>query len=460
VRALAPAIILAILLGVPFRGAPAADLDWYAVEKEAAAMLASYIRIDTSNPPGNEREAAEFLARQFETGGIRARILESAPGRASVVARLEGSGEKRPIVLLNHLDVVPAVASEWKEPPFSGTIRDGYVHGRGAMDCKGVGVADAMAMLLFKRHGVKLKRDVVFVGTADEETGGKLGAGWLLEKHPDVIGNAEFVLNEGGHILHENGKRIFEVSTVEKTPCWLRLTARGKAGHGSTPPDDAATNRLVRALDRIGKHEPEVKVVAEVQNYYAGLAEIVGEPLASKYKNLRRSLIDEEFRREFLSDPRNAALVRNTIVPTLLEGSGKTNVIPASAAAELDCRLLPGESKDEFVRSIVAAIDDTQVDVEVILNFPSGASSSTSLLFDSIRVVARREGAPIVASVLRGFTDSHFFRARGIASYGFTPFDLSPDDLGRMHGIDERISTANLRDGTRRIADILWLMDR
>jgi len=362
-------------------------------------------------------------------------------------------------VLLHHLDVVPAVAGEWSVAPFSGTVRDGYVHGRGAIDCKGVGVVDAMALFLLKRNAIKLKRDVVFIGTADEEAGGEYGAGWVVKNHAKDLADIEFVLNEGGHIRSDEGKRLYEVSVAEKTPCWLRLTARGKSGHGSTPPEHTATTRLVRALDRIMKRDNEVRVVPEVQEYYAALAPTESEPRKSRIADLRKSLDDAEFKKEFLSDPRDAALVRNTIAPTVLSGSPKTNIIPAAASAELDCRLLPGESPDAFVRSINDTIDDKDVEVEILLNFPPSASTSESTLFKAIRKMAASENTPIVPAVLRGFTDSHFFREKGVVSYGFTPFELTPDDLGRVHGVDERISTKNLRDATRRLIEILRLLD-
>jgi acetylornithine deacetylase/succinyl-diaminopimelate desuccinylase-like protein len=249
------------------------------------------------------------------------------------------------------------------------------------------------------------------------------------------------------------------VSVAEKTPCWLRLTARGKSGHGSTPPEHTATTRLVRALDRIMKRENEVRVVPEVQEYYAAMALAEEEPRKTRFADLRKALEDAEFRQTFLSDPRDAALVRNTIAPTVLSGSPKTNIIPAAATAELDCRLLPGESPDAFVRSIKDSIDDKEVEVEILLNFPPSSSSADSALFKAIRKLAETENTPIVPAVLRGFTDSHFFREKGVLSYGFTPFELTPDDLGRVHGIDERISTANLREATRRLIAILRSLD-
>lgn len=443
---------LAVCIGGPVT---AGEVDWGAIEREATRLLTAYIQIDTSNPPGNETAAARFLASELRRAGMETQIHESRPGRGSLIATLRGSGEKRPIVLLSHLDVVPAVAEEWSVPPFSGDVRDGYVYGRGAIDCKGVGVVNALAMMLLKRSGVVLKRDIHFVGTADEETGGRLGAGWLVENHLRDLGEVEFVLNEGGEIRVERGKRVYEVAVVEKVPCWLRVTARGKPGHGSTPPEVTATTRLIRALHRIQEREPEIRVVPEVQAYYAALAALEPEPQRSRFADLGKALRDPEFRREFLADARHAALVRNTIVPTVLNGSHKTNVIPASASAELDCRLLPGQSPEAFVQSVVEIIDDREVEVEVLLNFPPSSSPAATELFAAIEALARSEGAGVAPAVLRGFTDSHFFREKGIVSYGFTPFELAPEELARMHGADERISTENLREATRRLVELL-----
>lgn len=383
-------------------------------------------------------------------------MYEALPGRGSVLARLKGRGGARPIILLNHLDVVPATADEWELPPFAGTVRDGYVYGRGALDCKGPGTVAAMTLLLLKQQGVSLKRDVIFLGTADEETGGKLGAGWMAAQHFEALGDAEFVLNEGGEIrVLPNGRRVAEVAVAEKTPCWLRLTTTGPAGHGSAPKAETAVTRLIRALDRIRRYQPEIRVVPEVAAYYAALAGIEDGPRRAAYRNLAAALKDERFRKEFLATPRNAALVRNTITPTVLQASQKTNVIPPSAAAELDCRLLPGENPERFVATLKTVVADPAVSIDVLLNFPPSASPTTTPLFDSIRAVTTREQIALVPSVLRGFTDSHYFREKGIVSYGFVPFELTAEEADRMHGLNERVSTANLREATRRLLELL-----
>ena len=440
--------------------AVAADIDWSDVERQAADLLSAAIKIDTSNPPGNETAAAHFFAERFRRAGIDVQVFESQPGRGSVLARLKGTGGSRPIILLSHLDVVPANASEWKVPPFSGQQRDGYVYGRGALDCKGAGAIDAMVMLLLKRHGITLKRDVIFLATADEETGGMLGAGWMVEHHFDKFRDAEFVLNEGGQVsVFDNGSRVYEVAVSEKTPCWLRLTTNGQPGHGSAPEKETAVTRLVHALERIREYQPDVRLVPEVATYYKALADLQDGALRTQYADLSNALADPDFRLKFLNNPRDAALVRNTITPTVLLGSQKTNVIPPTASAELDCRLLPGEEPARFIDAIKGVIADPAVNVDVLLNFPPSSSPTDTPLFAAIGSLAGRDGARVVPSVLRGFTDSHYFRDKGITSYGFVPFDVADEEDRRVHGIDERVSTANLREGTRRLLELLQSLD-
>jgi acetylornithine deacetylase/succinyl-diaminopimelate desuccinylase-like protein len=442
--------------------AGAAEVDWQAIEREAASFLSEYIKIDTTNPPGNEIAAAEFLAARFRSEGIETQLFDSGGGRGSVVARLRGTGASRPVVLLNHLDVVPADPEGWKQPPFSGVISDGHVHGRGAIDCKGLGVVEAMALLVLKRTGVKLTRDVVFLGTADEEAGGKNGAGWFVEKHFADLGNPEFVLNEGGAIRSRPGaRRAYEVAVAEKTPFWLRMTARGEAGHGSTPRGESAVTRLIRALDRARRFETGIQIVPEVDRYYSALAEAYEDKeLRARYASLRETLKRPLTRKEFLKEPQNAALVQNTIAITVLQGSSKTNVIPSTAYAELDCRLLPGEDPDTFLERLKTMVADPSIEFSVLLHFPPSSSDVGTPLYRAIEQVAKGEESPVVPSVLRGFTDSHFFRERGVTSYGFIPVVLTEEDERTVHGQNERISLESLREGTRRLVEILQTLDQ
>jgi acetylornithine deacetylase/succinyl-diaminopimelate desuccinylase-like protein len=305
-----------------------------------------------------------------------------------------------------------------------------------------------------------LQRDVIFLGTADEETGGKLGAGWMAAAHLRELENAEFVLNEGGGIrILADGSRVFEIAAAEKTPCWLKLETTGVPGHGSAPSAETSVTRLLRALEHLRAYEPPIRVTPEVQAYYAGLAPMQKDERRAHFSDLRAALAEADFRHAFLQNPHDAAMVRNTITPTVLTGSAKTNVIPPSASAELDCRLLPGEDPEVFVRTIRETIGDPEVAVHVLLNFPAVSSPSDTAFTAAVRQLAAREGAAVVTSVLTGFTDSHYFREKGIASFGFVPFELTEDEERREHGVNERLSTSNLRNGTQRLVELLRLLD-
>ncbi len=436
----------------------AADLDWHRLGDEGAGLLADLIRIDTQNPPGGETPAANALASKLESEGIAAETFESAPGRGNLYARLPGSGGSPPLILLAHLDVVPADPRGWRLPPFAGVIEHGYVNGRGALDAKGVAVIEAMALVALKHSGQPLDRDVILLATADEETGGKAGAGWIVQHRPELIGQAQYLLTEGDHIHRtQAGRKVVQVAVAEKTPCWVKLVAHGEGGHGSTPPAQTAVTQLVRALDKLRRYRTGVRLVRPVEEYFAALAPLEREPLRGKLAHLSEALEDPVFLAEFSRNPRQNALIRNTMTPTVLEGSPKTNVIPEEASAQLDCRLLPGEKPSEFLSLLREIIADDSVHLETILSFPASSSDSNSGLMDAVRKLAATDlgGAPVIPSVVPGFTDSHYFREHGVASYGFVPFVLSEDDEKTVHGTNERVSVENLRDGVRRLVTLL-----
>jgi len=437
----------------------AEPVSWQAAEREALDLLRRYIQVDTTNPPGNEIKAARFFKAIFDREGIEAKIIESAPGRANVYARLRGSGAKKALVLLNHMDVVPAEARLWKEPPFSGANSGGYIWGRGALDMKGPAILELMSMILMKRRSVPLKGDVIFLGTADEEAGGALGAGFLLAKHAELFRDVGLVVNEGGGIrLGGDGRaRFYSVGVAEKTPLWLRLTASGAPGHGSTPGAQLAVNKLVLALDRLIQYQSPVKVLPEVQKFYADTARLEAPERQKKLADVRAALSDPFFAAEFLKEPRNNARVRNTLSITGLKGSEKVNVIPAEASADLDVRLLPGEEPQAFIDEMRKVIDDDSIQIKILLSFPPATSPPHIEASKAIAELARDYDGdvPIVAPLVSGFTDCHFFREKGIPCYGFIPLRRSPSGESLEHGVNERISIESFAAGVRAMFELV-----
>jgi len=438
--------------------------------ERVAATLSDAIRFVTVNPPGDEARLAEFFAARLREAGAEARVIPtpsgaSTIGRAAVLGRYAGQGGRAPIVLLSHLDVVPADAEAWQVEPFAGVIRDGYVHGRGAIDAKGAAVVHLAAITELARRGRVLDRDILFLSVPEEETGGWYGAGHLLREHPKLLRGAGYLLTEGGGIRVPpgDGPPVWGVAVTEKNPCWLRVIATGTPGHSSVPSRDAAVPRLIATLEQLRSMETNVEVIPEVAAMFAALAPFAPPEDRAGFADLEKAFEeDPAFRNRFLSNLQYAALVRATLVPTVLEGSSRTNVSPASATAHIDARLLPGESCSAFANHIRTVISDPGVSVEPILSFPSRTSSADTPLFHAIeRVAAATDpGAVVVPRVISGFTDAHYFRDRGIVSYGFVPRWRNGDEAWGVHGPDERISITNLERGVTTLIAILEELDR
>jgi acetylornithine deacetylase/succinyl-diaminopimelate desuccinylase-like protein len=444
------ALIVVSLTGVKTSIAAEAGPD----AQEALALLRDYLRIDTTNPPGNEIKTAEFFKQIFDREGIESRIFESAPGRASIYARLKGDGTQKAIVLLNHMDVVPAYRQFWSVDPFAGEIKDGYIWGRGAVDMKSTGIVELIAMLTLKRQHIPLKADVVFLAVADEEAGGTAGAAFMLKEHFDLLKDAGTVLNEGGSIYAgEDGKVLrYEVSAAEKKPFWLKLTATGTPGHASAPRSDSAVTHLIEALHRIAAHQTAIKVEPVVQKYFADTADFEPNPeKREQFRDLRKSLTDPSFAAQFTQDRRKSAMVRNTISITMLEGSNKINVIPAAASAQLDVRLLPSEDPQAFLTELREVIADDSIKIDTMLSSASYSSPTSGKFFDVLAEVAgeNHPDARLTTSLQTGASDCRYFREQAIPCYGFAPFKASNNESGGAHGNDERISLDNVTLGTQ-----------
>jgi acetylornithine deacetylase/succinyl-diaminopimelate desuccinylase-like protein len=427
----------------------------------AAEWLQQYLRIDTTNPPGNEIQAAEFFKKILDREGIETRIFEYQPGRADLWARVvhTTAEAKRPIILLNHMDVVTSDPTHWRVPPFSGQMLDGSIYGRGAQDMKNEGMAQLVTMVMVKREKVALDRDIIFLAVSDEEADGS-GTDWMIAHQRDLLENAEFLINEGGENLLENGKvRYIGVDVGEKTPFWLHVVAHGRPGHGSRPIADSAPNRLVRALERILAYRTPYKVLPVVEEFLREMAPYEPPERARRYRNLRQALQDPNFQDQVDHDESLNFLVRNTISLTMLGGSGQTNVIPSEAWANLDVRLLPGEDGKQFLETIRRVVDDPDVTVEPV---PGGFreanySPTDTALYGAIRQVSSQyfQGVPVVPRLTSGYTENQRYRPLGIDAYGFTPYTATDAEGGTEHGNDERIRVEEVRRGPRILYDVV-----
>jgi acetylornithine deacetylase/succinyl-diaminopimelate desuccinylase-like protein len=435
----------------------------------AAALLSESIRIRTVSPPGDERPLAELLVRRLEEAGLEAEVIPtpkgvSKTGRAAAWGVLPGRGKRSPIVLLSHLDVVPAERADWTFDPFAGRLEQGYVVGRGALDAKGVAVVHLLTVTELARRGTRLQRDVVFLATPDEETGGVDGAGYLAARRRELLRGAGYLLTEGGGILTGDGRHpTWGVGVTEKAPCWLRITSTGTPGHGAVPSRDGAVPRLIAGLERVRRLETPVRVVPEVGAMFHTLASRAPAEDRLGYQDLGFALqSDDDFRLRFLSQPGNAALVRDTVSINVLKASGATNVIPAVATAQLDARLLPGESCESFLKLIERTLADPRLAVDPMLAFDNRSSSADTPLYRAIQRVAEATDpqALVVPRVNAGFSDAHYFRELGLTAYGFVPRWLHPDEARGIHGPDERISIENLERGVETMIEILEELDR
>ena len=433
------------------------------IRDEICELLQKLVCIDTTNPPGNETLASQFLKQELNKDNFECEIIEAKPARGSLITRLEGTGNGPSLLLLSHLDVVAANPEEWSIQPFKGTIKDGFVYGRGTLDMKGMTAIEVMTLKLLKRNGIKTKGDVLLAATADEENGGLNGVSWLLKHHREKF-MANYVLNEGGgaSIPTSNGN-VFTVNTAEKGIMWFKLKAHGKPGHGSMP--NTAINAIkpiIYATEKLCSYTPEIVYVPTVKTFLNKIAEKNPElrgPFEELIKHPQKSMqildhltnkgepLAEEIR------PR----IQLTLTPTMLLGGVKTNIIPSKCEVTFDCRILPGQTIDNTVTLIKNLISETglnELKIEFLQTHNGTESPTHTPLYQTITEVLNEfePNCTVTPTLLCGGTDSKFYREQGSICYGFHPMHTEPPINGkyikREHGIDERISIDNLVFGT------------
>ncbi len=464
---LARGAALLLFLAAPAAGQDAAGIDFARLRDETAQRLSEYLRINTTNPPGNELAAARWLREVLAREGINGIILDTAelgPGRANFYARLPGTGPERGIALVHHMDVVAATPSQWSVDPFAGEIRDGYVWGRGALDMKGQGIIQLMAFIALKRAGVPLTRDLVYVGNADEEIGG-LGSRTFVERHPDLVSRIEYVLTEGADTRVEQVKvRWFGIDVGEKRTWWKKMVARGTTSHGSVPLGDNPVDRLVRALARIQAWETPVRLTPAVDRFFRAQSRDQTGQEQAWLADAAAALKTRRGRAWLLGQPERNALLRNTVTPTVLTGSAKTNIIPQEASAELDIRLLPDQDTTEFRRELERVIGDSTIRLEALgdLAPPYDAPLDTELFRALERVAGRLlPGVPVATPISPGASDRPYWAAAGPICYGIDPWLVELEEQRRsVHGNDERLALSNIEFGLRLYVETLVGMQK
>ncbi len=448
--------LLVLTALAPVASAQASPFDWAKLNEEATEWLAGLLRINTTNPPGNELEAAKYLAAILEREGIRAEVMESAPGRGIVVARLRSGpipDPSRALLLLGHIDVVGVEKEKWTVDPFGGVVKDGFIYGRGALDMKGMVIANLAAMVALKRQGTALNRDVIFLAEGDEEEGGVHGIEFAIEKHWEKIA-AGFAINEGGRVLVKDGKvQYVGVQASEKVPVNVAVIASGPSGHASVPRKDNPVVRLAAAIAKIGAYEVPAKPTTIVRRYFEKLAGIEDQEIGKWMRALDTEREPQAIRRISDANPVWNAMFRTTIAPTMLTGGFRANVVPSEARATLNIRLLPGESIYALLEDLKKVVDDPQVRFEIALEGrkPSPPSAVDTELYAAFEKAGQQvfPEAVVLPLMSTWATDSAQLRIRNVQCYGIIPFPLPAEEERRMHADDERLPLEAFRQGIR-----------
>ena len=439
----------------PPQSVATAGLDFPKLQSEAVLWLQGLIRINTTNPPGNELVAAKYLADILKNEGITPEIFETTPGRGFLVARLSSSAvpdPSRALLLLGHLDVVGVDKKKWTVDPFAGVMKDGYLYGRGTIDDKGMTIANVAALVALKRSGARLNRDVILLSEGDEEAGGEEGMKVAVEKHWDKIA-AGYAINEGGSVVLKNGKvQYVGVQASEKVSVSVDVVATGASGHASIPRKDNPVQHLAVAIGKIGAYEAPVQLNSITHAYFEGLAKVEDEETGKWMRALEEAdRADHAARWISNANPFWNSMLRDTIAPTMLQAGIRRNVVPSEARGVINIRLLPGNMLTPLLLKLEQLVGDKQIHFEEEAGSGQSAPSSsvTSDLYNTIAAVTGQEfpGATLVPEMSTGATDSARLRLRSVQAYGVDPFPLEEADRLRMHADDERIPLDSFRKG-------------
>jgi acetylornithine deacetylase/succinyl-diaminopimelate desuccinylase-like protein len=439
----------------PIAQSSAPALDTSALAREATGWLTELIKINTTNPPGNEEQAAKYLAGILAKEGIKAELLPLVPGRSALVARLNASAFPDPskaILLVAHMDVVGVERARWTVDPFGAVPKDGYIYGRGAVDDKGMLAANLAAFIALKRANARLNRDVIFLATASEEGTGDASIRTIIAKYWDKIA-AKYSINEGGNVFVANGKvQYVAVQASEKVSLNVTVKANGASGHASIPSKDNAVSHLAAAVEKIANFTTPVHLTTIVRRYFEGLATLEDNEIGKWMRSLDTGDRGEHAARVIAdANPMWSAMMRDTISPTMLSAGVRPNVIPSEASATLNVRLLPGNTITALLADLNKVVNDPQVKLDVQ---PDGGlaapdSSLESDFYAAITKAAAEEfaGVPVLPFQSTWATDSAQLRLHNVQAYGLVPFPLTEGDIKRMHGDDERISAAAFAKG-------------
>ncbi len=438
------------------------ESEWKAVFEEALEVLRNLLRFDTTNPPGNERMACEYLGKILEKEKIDFDILESAPGRANLVCRLRGEVSLPPLLLNAHLDVVPAEKDQWTHDPFGGILEDGFLWGRGALDMKHMAAMSLASVLLLQRQRAVLKRDLIFAAVADEETGGRLGSGWLVDHHPERV-RAEYALGEiGGFSRVAGGRTFYPVQIAEKGICWLRVKAKGAPGHGSLPNWDGAVGKIGRAAHKLGSERLPFHRTPQAAVFVETMAAHQPFPRSLVLRQVLNRRLSQWILDKVVPDKGLArmlyATLHNTANPTILQAGEKVNVLPSEATLHVDGRVLPGQTEEDFLREVKDVLGEGY-DIEV-LEFQSATSAPPDdpILRTMAEVLRRHDPhCVVVPNMVPGFTDAKHYSRLGIRCFGFSPVKLPEafSFIELMHGHDERIPVEGFFFGVRVLCELV-----